>query len=435
MEREQGKVLEGERTLISTHEATIIKCPSRDHTLYQHNLTVLLSSVYSQILVCKLMRLGRVGWRALRQIGKKAVSAEPKFETPQSAYRAHEAAPDLSKDFYQSYSAALSSEPASSGLLTLCPAPIGNLGDLTFRCYRALLQAGIIACPDLIAARLVVSLLHSYQEHSSSVPSATDEYHLCFSSDSTANLGQSLAEWKERKGRGLIVVMEEDRAGERLSKLIRAMKAGVNVVWTSGEGTPLLGESGNALLTEAINSGVTVDSLPGPTASLSALTSSGFPSDNFLHEGYLEGPDQNKELRLREIQAANCTAMLYVRAHELVNTLAIVEHVFGPLHRIYVGQDLTRKSEAQHYGTCVQIVEKFRVMKKVEGDFSVVISPSGLKNKEKDSEVRVSLRSLVRLVATTSLSARDQMDVLTKLTSLPRTHLSQLLREAKSSKA
>lgn len=367
-----------------------------------------------------------MGWRALRQLGKKAVGAQTKGEkTPPSVYRAHES-PALPKDFYRSYT--LSADPASSGLLTLCPAPIGNLGDFTFRCFRALSQAGIIACPDLSSARLTLSLLHSYQE-TPPPDIATDEFSLCFSSDPTANVARRLGELKERKGRGLVVVFEEDR----VEKLIRAMKAGVNVVWTSGAGTPLLGETGNALLTAAIDSGITVDSLPGPTAAIAALTSSGFPSDNFLHEGYLKGSDPDKEHRLRAIHAGNCSTAIYMRAEELVNTLAIVEHVFGPLHRIYVGQDLTRSTEAQHYGPCVQIVEKFRVMKKIEGEFTVVVSPSGLKTKEKDSEIEVSLRALVQLIATqTSLSTREQIDTLARLTSLPPAQLSRLLREAKS---
>lgn len=370
------------------------------------------------------MQLGRVGWRALRQLGKKAAGVQTKAEkAPQRVYRAHES-PD--QDFYRSYS--VSADPASSGLLTLCPAPIGNLGDFTFRCYRALAQAGIIACPDLAAARLTLTLLHSYQE-TPIQDTATDEFSLCFSSNSAPNLAKRLGELKERKGRGLIVVFEEDR----LDKLIRAMKAGVNVVWTSGAGTPLLGETGNALLTAAIDSGITVDSLPGPTAAISALTSCGFPSDNFLHEGYLKGSDAEKERRLREIHEGNCSTAIYVHAEELVNTLAIVEHVFGPLHRIYVGQDLTRSTEVQHYGPCVQIVEKFRVMKKVEGDFTVVVSPSELKSKNKDSEIQVNLKSLVQLIATeTSLSAREQIDTLTQLTNLPSAHLARLLREAKS---
>lgn len=347
-------------------------------------------------------------------------------------YRPNEAPADLFPGFYEAYQAALTASPASSGMLTLCPAPIGNLGDMTFRSYKALTQATVIACPDLTAGNTVLSLLSRYQQATDTNPKANDEYSLYFPSSVDINTASKLEKLHEKRGRGVLIPLETDVEG-KVEGLVKGMKAGVRVAWISGNGTPLLGETGSALLTAAIESGVSIDSLPGPTAAMSALTSSGLPSDNFLYEGYLKGTEPEKEARLREIYSANCTAVVYVQAEEVVVTLAIIEHVFGPLHRIYVAQDLTRQTEAHQYGMCVQVVEKYRLMSHLKGDFTIVISPSGLKIQEKDGEIKVKLKDLVELISTqTTLSDSEKMEFLLQMTGLPRSRISSVLRDLKS---
>ncbi|RWF65544.1 MAG: 16S rRNA (cytidine(1402)-2'-O)-methyltransferase, partial [Mesorhizobium sp.] len=135
-------------------------------------------------------------------------------------------------------------EPA----LYLVATPIGNLADITLRALETLAAADIVACEDTRVSRV---LLDRY-----GIRRRTTAYH-------------------------------EHNAGEAGPKLIAALLAGQSVALISDAGTPLISDPGYRLVGEALDQGIRVVPIPGPSAPLAALTASGLPSDAFLFAGFL----------------------------------------------------------------------------------------------------------------------------------------------------
>lgn len=92
---------------------------------------------------------------------------------------------------------------------------------------------------------------------------------------------------KREKGRGLLLSFYEFNQERRIPRLIRAMKQGIKVALVSDAGTPTISDPGFQFIEEARDQGITVEALPGPCAVITALSASGFPSDNFSFFGYL----------------------------------------------------------------------------------------------------------------------------------------------------
>ncbi|RUY98485.1 16S rRNA (cytidine(1402)-2'-O)-methyltransferase, partial [Mesorhizobium sp. M7A.F.Ca.CA.001.12.2.1] len=135
-------------------------------------------------------------------------------------------------------------EPA----LYLVATPIGNLADITLRALETLAAADIVACEDTRVSRV---LLDRY-----GIRRRTTAYH-------------------------------EHNAGEAGPKLIAALQAGQSVALISDAGTPLVSDPGYRLVGEALDHGIRVVPIPGPSAPLAALTASGLPSDAFMFAGFL----------------------------------------------------------------------------------------------------------------------------------------------------
>ena len=342
-------------------------------------------------------------------------------------------------DFFHGYEEVVQSEQPTKGMLTLCPTPIGNLGDMTFRAYSAIRRADILACEDTRLISLVLKVLPKYK--GGPVPSIStfpkiDEFSLAFSDPTVGAAGKVVASVKEEKDRGLIVSFTEENQAVRTSHLIKAMKSGLSVALASSTGTPLLASPGGPLVASAIKEGIIVDALPGPVAAIVALTSSGFPCENFLFEGYLPRESTDKEERLRVIKEANCSVIVYESSAKLVLTLAIIEHVFGPLHRLYVGQDLTKPKETHHSGPATDIVEKFKGMTPLLGEFTIVVPPVGQREKKGDGEVMVGVEKLVKFVESkVERSPAERRDIVAKLTGLPRSHIAKLIADLRTAQA
>ena len=141
----------------------------------------------------------------------------------------------------------IAARPLESALY-LVATPIGNLADITLRALETLAAADIVACEDTRVSRV---LLDRY-----GIRRRTTAYH-------------------------------EHNAGEAGPKLIAALQAGQSVALISDAGTPLVSDPGYRLVGEAIDHGIRVVPIPGPSAPLAALTASGLPSDAFLFAGFL----------------------------------------------------------------------------------------------------------------------------------------------------
>lgn len=190
-------------------------------------------------------------------------------------------------------------------ILYLVSTPIGNLEDITLRAKRILGEVDIIACED------------------------------------TRKTGVLLVKLNIPRKR-LLSYYEENEL-RRIPEIIQFLKEGKNVALVSNAGTPTISDPGFKLVRECLNQGMKVEAIPGPSAILTALVSSGLPTDKFLFLGYLP-KKQGKRKKLLEnckLSAVHYTLIFYESPHRLIETLKDLQEIFGDIE-IVLCRELTK---------------------------------------------------------------------------------------------
>ena len=123
------------------------------------------------------------------------------------------------------------------------------------------------------------------------------------------------------------------------------MKYGFKIALVSDAGTPTISDPGYRLVDSCLKEGITVESLPGPSAITVALSNTGFPADRFLFEGYLPKNQGDRVKHLEKIKASAMTCVCFENSHRLDKTLLSIEKVFGERQVIYLGFELTKYYE------------------------------------------------------------------------------------------
>ena len=190
-------------------------------------------------------------------------------------------------------------------ILYLVSTPIGNLEDITLRAKRILGEADIIACED------------------------------------TRKTGMLLVKLNIPRKR-LLSYYEENEL-RRIPEIVRLLKEGKNVALVSNAGTPTISDPGFKLVRECLIQGIKVEAIPGPSAILTALVSSGLPTDKFLFLGYLP-KKKNKRLNLLKnytLDAKPYTLIFFESPHRLIETLKDLQEIFGDIE-IVLSRELTK---------------------------------------------------------------------------------------------
>jgi 16S rRNA (cytidine1402-2'-O)-methyltransferase len=202
---------------------------------------------------------------------------------------------------------------AGAGQLVLVATPIGNLGDLSPRAIEALKAAALICCED---TRRTGKLL----QHAGIA-------------------GKRLAVCNEHT--------ERDRVGDVLAVL----GDGGSVAVVTDAGTPGISDPGEWLAKAAIGAGYDVSTVPGPTALVSALVTSGLPSARFVFEGFLPRSGSSRRDRLAAVAAERRTVVLYEAPHRIVRTIADLSAACGDDRPVAVARELTKLYETVERGT------------------------------------------------------------------------------------
>lgn len=223
------------------------------------------------------------------------------------------------------------------GCLFLCPTPIGNLEDITLRVLRTLEQASLIAAEDTRRTR---KLLSHY------------------------NIKTPLVSYREHN--------RKKQEGFLLDKLTQ----GDDVALVSDAGMPGISDPGIELVQAALERGLSVEVLPGPSALLTGLLSSGYPPVPFVFLGFLPPKGKQRREALEKIAGIEETLVLYEAPHRLIRTLEdLWEQGFleGAVCR-----ELTKKFAEVRRGSLQDHLDYFR-SREVRGEFVLVLSA-----KEKD---------------------------------------------------
>ena len=177
-----------------------------------------------------------------------------------------------------------------SGTLYLCATPIGNLEDMTFRVIRTLKEVDLIAAED---TRNSIKLLNHFE-----IQTPMTSYH----------------EYnKYEKGR----------------KLVEKLQDGMNIALITDAGTPGISDPGEELVKMCYEAGISVTSLPGAAACITALTLSGLSTRRFAFEAFLPTDKKEKELVLQEIERETRTIIMYEAPHRLLKTLKMLSERLG----------------------------------------------------------------------------------------------------------
>jgi 16S rRNA (cytidine1402-2'-O)-methyltransferase len=215
---------------------------------------------------------------------------------------------------------ALPSLPAwepEAGLYILAT-PIGNLGDITLRALAVLRGAALVACED---TRVTGKLLKHYGI-------------------------------KARLQR-----LDDHAAPEVRARVIDEARRGP-VVLVSDAGTPLVSDPGYRLVREARAAGVTVTSIPGACAAVSALAIAGLPSDRFLFAGFLPAKDKARGQALEALAGVAATLVFYETAPRLVKSLEAIAALW-PEREVAAARELTKLHEECRTGTAAALAAHY----------------------------------------------------------------------------
>lgn len=236
--------------------------------------------------------------------------------------------------------------------LYLVATPIGNLRDITLRALDLLSVADRILCED---TRVTAKLLQHY-----GISRPTTSYH-------------------------------EHNAERMLPRVMEHLAAGETVALVSDAGTPLVSDPGYRLVRAAVERGLMVTALPGPSAALAALSVAGLPTDRFLFAGF---PPQKSAARRRffeEFRATSATLIFYESPHRLQPSLKDAAETLGD-RPAAICRELTKKFEEVRRGTLGALARIYGEEESVKGEIVLIVGPPGDPAPAEEADIDALLR-------------------------------------------
>lgn len=231
------------------------------------------------------------------------------------------------------------------GILYIVPTPVGNLNDMTFRAVQVLKDADLILAED---TRTSSVLRHHYDIHGKL------QSHHKFNEHQTAEM------IKER------------------------ILGGLNVALISDAGTPGISDPGFLLARTCAAEGIEVQTLPGATACIPAIVSSGLPCDRFCFEGFLP-VKKGRQTLLRTLAEEPRTMIFYESPYRLVKTLdQFIEH-FGPERECSVAREISKIHEEHRRGTLAEVSAWYKEHEP-KGEIVIVVAGAPPEKKRRKAE-------------------------------------------------
>ncbi len=260
-----------------------------------------------------------------------------------------------------------------SGKLYICPTPIGNLEDITYRTLRVLNEVDLIAAED---TRHSVKLLNHFE------------------------ISKPLTSYFEHN---------KDTKGVYL---INKLLEGENIALISDAGMPGISDPGEDLIKLAIENNIEVDVLPGASAFVIALVGSGLNTHKFAFEGFLDRDKKLRRSRLEEIREEDRTMIFYESPHRLKDTLKDMLKILGN-RQISVNRELTKKYQEVIREDIETVINIFNE-KEVKGEFVLIVDGfKGEKTKANDYS-NLDEREYVEVLLSEGMSKKDAIKVVCK---------------------
>jgi len=264
--------------------------------------------------------------------------------------------------------------------LYLVATPIGNLRDITIRALETLAGADVIACED---TRVTRKLLDHY-----GIATPLTPYH-------------------------------DHNAASARPKLLARIASGQAVALVSDAGTPMISDPGFKLVRAARDAGHMVTSLPGPSASLAALTNAGLPTDRFFFEGFLPAKAGQRKERIGELARIPATLVLFESGPRLADTLSALASGFGG-RPAAICRELTKLHEEVRADTLAQLARDYAQGRETRGEIVIVIAPPPDEALPDANELDAIIRGSLK-----RLSLKDAVSEVAQSTGVPRREVYQ----------
>jgi 16S rRNA (cytidine1402-2'-O)-methyltransferase len=219
------------------------------------------------------------------------------------------------------------------GKLILVPTPIGNLRDITLRAIEVLKEADLILAEDTRHAAKLLSHL--------GIHTPLQSHHM----------------------------FNEHKTVEAVCKRILS---GTTIALVSDAGTPGISDPGFLLVRTCIEHGITVETLPGPTAFVPALVNSGLPCDRFCFEGFLP-QKKGRHKKLEALKEEERTMVFYESPFRLVKALDEMSEIFGPERQACVSRELSKVFEENRRGSLAVLADHYRI-NSPKGEIVIIVA-------------------------------------------------------------
>lgn len=260
-----------------------------------------------------------------------------------------------------------------SGKLYICPTPIGNLEDITYRTLRVLNEVDLIAAED---TRHSIKLLNHFE------------------------ISKPLTSYFEHN---------KDTKGDYL---INKLLDGENIALISDAGMPGISDPGEDLIKQAIENNIEIDVLPGATAFAVALVGSGLDTHKFVFEGFLDRDKKIRRARLEEIKEEDRTMIFYESPHRLKDTLKDMLKILGN-RKIAVNRELTKKYQ-EIIREDIETVLKIYEEKEIKGEFVLIVSGFEGEKQSKNNYDSLTDREYVIELMNSGINKKDAIKTVCK---------------------
>ncbi|MBW4620026.1 MAG: 16S rRNA (cytidine(1402)-2'-O)-methyltransferase [Cyanosarcina radialis HA8281-LM2] len=272
---------------------------------------------------------------------------------------------------------------AEPGTLYIVGTPIGNLEDITFRAVRILQSVNSIAAED---TRHTGKLLQHFQ-----IKTPQISYH-------------------------------EHNSTQRLPELLQRLQRGESIALVTDAGMPSISDPGYSLVKACVDLGIPVVPIPGATASITALSASGLPTERFVFEGFLPTKGKERQQRLEFLQTETRTLIFYEAPHRLRQTLQDLANFLGTERQIVLARELTKLHEEFWRGTIANAIDRY-AQKQPQGEFTLVVAGAIEETPILSTDaLKAELQELLHQGMTRSQASQK----LAKVTSLTRQQIYQL---------
>jgi len=276
-----------------------------------------------------------------------------------------------------------------TGRIVLAATPIGNVNDGSARLWEALVSADVVAAEDTRVTR-------------------------------------DLASRAQVRIGGELVALHDHNEARTGAWLIERALAGETILVVSDAGMPLVSDPGYRLVTAAIEAGVDLTVLPGPSAPLAALALSGLPTDRFAFEGFLPRKEGERSAALAGLALEERTLIFFEAPHRLAVMLASMALALGGDRKASVSREITKKFEETRRGTLGELAD-WAAQSEVRGEIVVVVAG---RSHEAPSLVTMVDEALRRI--TTGERAKDVVADLAATFSVPQRDLYAAVVAARS---